>query len=134
MTTQPKEIGAISTTPEERQHLAGKSRDFYCPKCGTSHPVLLGHQSISSQLPNIVAEPKDFSRSNKKLNSKKKIAKKPGKPSSSKRQIETSRESRLIRLKSFSMSAIFAVITTVLIAAAIGTMFPDGSVFFAVLI
>ena len=41
MLTQPREIGAISTTPERRKQLAIASRHFVCKTCGICHPYLL---------------------------------------------------------------------------------------------
>ena len=39
--TQPREIGAISTTVEHQRKLASLSRDWSCPICGVSHADLV---------------------------------------------------------------------------------------------
>lgn len=41
MLTQPREIGAISTTPERQKQLALASRHFVCKTCGVCHSDLL---------------------------------------------------------------------------------------------
>ena len=48
MTTQPKEVGAISASDVVKASLAIKSRAFVCLKCGVDHNCLLGQSSGKS--------------------------------------------------------------------------------------
>jgi len=43
MTTQPREIGSISTTPQDKSSLAIKSQSWKCRSCGANHAMMNSH-------------------------------------------------------------------------------------------
>jgi hypothetical protein len=55
--TQPREIGAISSTAERRKELASKSRSWLCPICGVKHADLVPLEEREDYNPNDAQQP-----------------------------------------------------------------------------
>lgn len=78
MTTQPREVGGITATFDERKRLAKSSRYFYCAKCGVMHQHLLAtdgalhNAAVAGHFENMkTSTPKSKSASRRKLQIKK---------------------------------------------------------------
>lgn len=107
MTTQPREIGSISSDATMQQSHAQNSRHWYCRECGVQHAALLG-----TSAPEVFLTPQYLSKQEKKVFQQRKMLtrKSQKQVTSNSAQKDLSRSRMVNVLKAFAITALFWLI------------------------